>query len=305
LAERTVTSRHIHRYRAWKKNILSYIWISFVGVGLFLALFLVAAFAPLNLAPETVSLLSTVTAIGLGIFALALLLCLLILGIISRYGDRMERGSIGHFLTNPEVPYDEKRRSLGVITGSGYLPATPEEQIWYNLVMQHWPDLYMHGPRILPPLARMLGSARLSSDREGMVVVEHLADLVRFTGEEGITAMLACLEGENERACANAALILAELHEKRAIPLLLPRIRGEIGGSSDLLQSLVAALGRYQDRSTVQPLLHLVDSSNTTLQKAALASLRAQGDAVLRAAWQEEEDPAQKTRLRIILESLL
>ncbi len=304
MAPPIVTSRHIHRYRSWKKNILSYIWISFGGVGLFLILFLVVGFVPLNLTAETVSLFSTVLLAALGFFAVLLVIFLLILAIISRWGDQMERGSIGHFLTDPAIPYDEKRRALSVITGSGYLPATPEEQIWYNLVMQHWPDLYLHGPRVVPPILDLIGNTRLSLEGEGKEVVEHLADLVRFSGEEGTTALLRCLEGENARAGANAALILGELHELRAIEPIVERIRRGDEGSSDLLQNLATALGMFRDRATVYPLLRLIDSSNPSLQRAALISLQAQGDAVLRAAWREEADPVQKTRLRMILESL-
>jgi HEAT repeat protein len=113
------------------------------------------------------------------------------------------------------------------------------------------------------------------------------------------------VEGGQERACANAALILGELHEKQALPLLLQRINRENGDSADLQQSIVSALGRYRDRATIPPLLRLVVSANETLQRTALASLQAQGDAVLRAAWREETDPATKNRLRVVLESLL
>jgi hypothetical protein len=304
VAERTITSRHIHRYRSWKKNILSYIGISFAGVGVFLVLFLAVGFAPLNLPVETVSLFTTILLGGLGVSAGALALCILILVIISFWGDRLERGSIGSFLINPAIPYEEKRRALGVITGSGYLPETREEQIWYNLVLQHWSELYQHGKRVIPPVLTLIGHTRLSMDGEGRTVVEHLADLLHFTGEEGTAALLDCVKGEDLRACANAALILGELHEDRVLEPLLQRISTENGGTSDLQQSLVVALGRFQDPRIILPLLQWIDSANPSLQRAALLSLRAQGDTLLRAAWREEEDPVQRKRLRLILESL-
>jgi hypothetical protein len=295
------------RWRAWRRNILRYAKISFGIMGVFVILLLATGMVALPLPEEIRPIISGVIFFLLLFSAAAFLIISVAFVVFSVWGNDIERASIGRFLTDPAIPYDERRRAVNLVTEARFHPATEEEKIWYNLVLQHWQDLHGYGTRVIQPLLSLLQSERLSPGETGRVssAVDHLAHLVRSIGEAGIEALMKAVKEGDERLMANAALILGELGEKSAVVPLIHLVSSDVYRHNLTLRINSAfALGRFQDRRVVRPLLGLLDSSNEALRRTAAQALRSQGREILMAGWKDEVDPKLQGRLRQILGSI-